>query len=261
MPSTFTAFVDEAGDEGFALAEGSSRWFTLSAVIVRTANEMSVVRLIDAVRGTLGRTDRNPLHFKKLRHHSRLALVSQIGNASLCWMTVLCDKSAIAEPASFQKSHRLYFYSARYLLERVSWYCRDAKKLEDAGNGTVRVVFSNRGSMSYDEFRDYMHRLKNESDYFNCKIDWKTLDVDAICARKDDQMLGLQIADAVASSCFHACEPLKGFSEPRYVEQLLPRVYAYAGRKRLRYGLKFWPAPAEQAVESDTTGLFDWTRK
>lgn len=260
MPPTFTAFIDEAGDEGFALANGSSRWFTLSAVVVRTANEIPVVRLIDTVRGTLGRKDRNPLHFKKLRHHSRLVLVSQIGSANLRWMTVFCDKSAIADPANFQKNHRLYFYSGRYLLERVSWYCRDAKKPEDAGDGTVRVVFSNRSSMSYDEFRDYMYRLKNGTDYFNCKIDWKTLNVDAICARKDDQMLGLQIADAVASSGFHACEPHVGFSEPRYVEQLLPRVYTY-GVKRLRYGLKFWPTPAERAVESDTTGLFDWTRK
>jgi Protein of unknown function (DUF3800) len=52
------AYIDEAGDEGFKFAvdgkKGSSEWFVLSAVIVRTEIDIATTKLVDRVRAKLG---------------------------------------------------------------------------------------------------------------------------------------------------------------------------------------------------------------
>jgi len=51
MPSpTFVVYVDESGDEGFSFGRGSSEWFVLSAVIIKKANELETVKLVDRIR-------------------------------------------------------------------------------------------------------------------------------------------------------------------------------------------------------------------
>ena len=45
MTASFVAYVDESGDEGFKFLpneQGSSRWFVLSALVVRKENDMQV---------------------------------------------------------------------------------------------------------------------------------------------------------------------------------------------------------------------------
>lgn len=46
MNASFVAYVDESGDEGFKFlpnAQGSSRWFVLSAMVIRRENDLQVV--------------------------------------------------------------------------------------------------------------------------------------------------------------------------------------------------------------------------
>ena len=122
MASTFVAYMDESGDEGFRFGDGSSEWFVLSAVITRRATDFATVKLVDEVRRALGKPDRKPLHFKNLRHEHRLLYVDQVSRASLKTASVLVHKPSLQEPEKFRERYRLYFYATRYLLERVSWY-------------------------------------------------------------------------------------------------------------------------------------------
>ena len=143
-------------------------WFVLSAVI--TAGRLTeTVKLVDEARAALGEPPRKQLHFKDLRHEHRLLYVDRIARASLKTVSILVHKPALQEPEKFQERYRLYFYTTRYLLERVSWYCRDHRYASDGGDGSAEVIFSNRSGMSYAELCGYLDRLRSR---YNTSIAW-----------------------------------------------------------------------------------------
>lgn len=262
MPVGFRAYIDESGDEGFVFDRpepASSRWFVLSAVVTRAESDLETVKLVDDVRGDLKRPPKSSLHFKRLRHEQRLPLIARIAAARVRISSVLVHKPSILDREKFQSErHLLYRYVARYLLERVSWLCRDTRA--DTSH-TTKVIFSNRSCMSYESLREYMRTLRGRSGDFGVRVDWTTLDPEQIEAHSHDSLMGLQIADAVATSFFYAVERSRhGFTEPRYAEMLRPVVYRSAGTY-MGYGLKFWPREAERLPELDQPWLARYGRK
>ncbi|MHC4444600.1 MAG: DUF3800 domain-containing protein [Planctomycetota bacterium] len=237
----FQVYIDESGDEGFTFyndGRGSSRWFVLSAVIIRKDIDLSTVKLVDKVRARLQRTHRTALHFKSLKHEHRLPLLEEIAKSNLRTVSVLIHKPSIREPEKFTGKYQLYRYASRYLLERVSWYCRDHRR---DNSEIAKVIFSNRASMSYGELRDYLDLLKKRTHFFGVRIDWSVIDSKYIVADQHNHLMGLQIADAVASGMWHSVEKTpQGFIEPRYAEMLRPVVYSHRSNV-LGYGIKFWP--------------------
>jgi len=126
------------------------------------------------------------------------------------------------------------------LLERVSWLCRDRRK-EGMGNGQAEIIFSNRSRMSYEDLRNYLHTLKTKSDSLGVAIDWSVVNPDMVQAVNHDKLMGLQLADAVASSLYYAANLNRyGDTEPRYQDILRPVFYRH-NESTLGYGLKFWP--------------------
>lgn len=226
MAPTFVAYIDESGDEGFAFGKGSSDWFVLSAIVVRKATDLLVVKLVDDVRSQLGRPPKSPLHFRDLKHEQRLPFVNLISKADLRVVSVLVHKPSLKEPEKFRERYRLYFYAVRYLLERVSWYCRDHKTGHDGGDGSADLVFSNRSGMSYDELRDDLTLLHSQTGWFDVRIEWAVINVNQISAFSPIKRMGLHIADAVASSFFYAVQPSRyGFTEDRYARLLKAVIY------------------------------------
>jgi len=56
MKSSFVAYVDESGDEGFVFhpdGTGSSRWFVLTAAVIRQTNDLQMVSCLKEVRDIL----------------------------------------------------------------------------------------------------------------------------------------------------------------------------------------------------------------
>ncbi len=56
MKASFIAYVDESGGEGFVFnadGSGSSRWFVLSAAVIRQTNDLRMVSCLKEVRGLL----------------------------------------------------------------------------------------------------------------------------------------------------------------------------------------------------------------
>ena len=258
MSATYVVYVDESGDEGFSFDKGSSEWFVLSAVVTRRANDLQVVKLVDDVRAALGKPSRKPLHFRDLRHEQRLPFVARIAAADLRAISVCVYKPSIKEPEKFRERFRLYFYTVRYLLERVSWYCRDHRTAHDEGDGSAEIIFSNRSGMSYGEMREYLGLLKERTDVLDVRVDWSIINADRIVAHSGLKRMGLQIADAVASSFFYALQPSRhGFTEDRYARILKPIVYHHQGRY-LGYGLKFWPKDTGEMLNQEER--FAWLR-
>lgn len=252
MPASFVIYVDESGDEGFkfnADGTGSSRWFVLAAAITRKSSDLESVKLVDTLRGIL-KWNRKPLHFRRMKHEHRLPYIDLIANARIRALAVCVHKPLLKEPETFQQKSVLYHYAARYLLERASWCCRDHYR-EGEGDGSAEIVFSNRAGTSYAEMKEYFGLLQRKSEVGDVRIEWDVIRQDAIRAVNHDAMMGLQIADAIASAFYFGVQPnTQGFNEPRYATMLHPIVYAHKGR-RLGNGLKLWPREADDLVVAD----------
>lgn len=243
MTSSFVAYIDESGDEGFKFLpheQGSSRWFVLSALVIRKENDLQVVQLARQAREILKKDPKKVLHFRDLRHEQRVPLARLIGAAPVRTVNVLIHKPSIPEPEVFQQqAYALYRYATRMLVERVSWLCRDNFRTGQ-GDGGVEVVFSNRSAMSYDDLRGYLQKLKDGQASNDVRVDWNVVDPKRIRAVNHEQLAGLQLADAVASGAFFAVHrnPF-GEVEDRYLRLMGKTVYRHKGRVD-GYGLKFW---------------------
>lgn len=245
MTSSFVAYIDESGDEGFTFrndGSGSSRWFVLSALVVRKNNDLEMVRAAKHAREIIRFEAKKPIHFCKLRHEQRTPVARVVGGLPVRTISILIHKPSIPEPENFQQQpYCLYRYASRLLLERISWLCRDNRKPGE-GDGRVDLIYSNRSAMSYDDLRGYIGQLHHQPGNQDVRIDWNTLDETRVRAVNHDQMAGLQLADIVASSVYQAVNPnLYGDVEPRYLELLRRTVYHRQNRHD-GYGVKFWCA-------------------
>ena len=246
---SFRVYVDESGDEGFVFnadGSGSSRWLVLSAVVVRTKNDLALVKLVGETRKLLGRQPGQHLHFSDLKHEQRVPYIRQIAASSIRSVSIAIHKPSIHDPEKFQaEKFLLYRYATRLLLERISWLCRDSR-VTGEGDGTAEIIFSNRSIMSYENLRQYLKLLQAKSDPMDVRIDWSVVVPDTVRAVNHDQLAGLQVADAVASGFYYAVNLNRyGEAEDKYARLLLPTVYRHK-EVRLGYGLKFWPEDLEK---------------
>ena len=264
LKPSFVVYVDESGDEGFAFKGprfGSSHWFVLSAVVTRKHLDLATVKLVDEVRQQLGYRPRKAMHFSKMKHEHRLPYIQHIATATakIRTVTVLVHKPSITEAEKFMERNRLYYYTTRLLLERVSWLCRDNRRASDPGDGSAEVIFSNRSGTSYPEMKVYFELLQQRSKLDDVRIDWNVVKTDQVQAINHEARMGLQIADAVASSFYYGVQPSQhGFNEPRYAQMLKAVVY-YHKKRALGYGLKFWPREAMALVGKETD--LKWVRE
>lgn len=205
-----------------------------------------MVKLLSGVRKLLGRAPNQPLHFSSMKHEQRIPYVRKIAASPVRTVSVLVHKPSIAEPEKFQtEKFLLYRYATRYLLERVSWLCRD-HHTPGEGNGNADVIFSNRSIMSYEGIKEYLRLLKSKSDPLDVRIECTVIDPEHVRAVNHDQLAGLQVADAVASSHYFAVNLNRfGEVEDKYADLLRPVCFSHKDTV-LGYGLKFWPGEFEQ---------------
>jgi hypothetical protein len=186
-----------------------------------------------------------------MKHEHRLPYVERIATGRLRTVTVLVHKPSVAEPEKYAERNRLYYYTTRLLLERVSWFCRDSRVADDPGDGSAEIIFSNRSGTSYPEMKEYFDLLKRQSDLTDMHIDWQVISTEQLKAINHDSSMGLQIADAVASSFYYGVQVNPyGFNEPRYAQMLKPIVYRHK-KQALGYGLKFWPRETSTMLEEE----------
>lgn len=244
MPSSFVAYIDEAGDDGFKFLPdnaGSTRWLVLTAVICRRENAHFPVESLKAAMATLGIDPKKPFHFQPMRHEHRNVLLHNIVGKPFRTISVLSYKPHIPSPERFQANKdMLYRYLSRLLIERLSWFCRDMHKASGVGDGKVELIFSNRSSMSYKDLRDYIHLLMiKDANGGQVKIHWPSFDAELVRSVPHEKMAGLQVADAVATSYYYGINLSRfGINDASYMNQL--RAHAYRHKQRyLGYGVKF----------------------
>lgn len=204
------------------------------------SRDLETVAWRDEIRSRLpAKRHKRPLHFVDLNHGQRVVAAQALCNKPMRSMCIVANKPVI--PAGiYNDKNQLYFYLCRYLIERISWLCRDMRRLVQEGDGRVKIVFSRRGGMSYDDFRAYLERLKSKQDDA-IQINWDIVDISAIEAVDHATRAGLQISDVIASSVTAAVEQdFYGNCERRYAEILRPIIYNRNGNY-LSYGMKLYP--------------------
>lgn len=263
MKASFIAYVDESGDEGFVFnadGSGSSRWFVLSAAVIRQTNDLQMVACLEEVRGVLQKPPKTPLHFVDLKHEQRVPYIRRVGALPIRTVSVLVYKPLITEPEKFRSTkYLLYRYATRLLVERVSWLCRDHRRAGE-GDGFTEIIFSNRSNMSYEDIRVYLRRLlqQSEADPQQVQIDRTAIDPERIRSVEHSKLAGLQVADAVASGFHFALKRNRyGETETGYLPHLKTTIYRRKG-EAIGYGLKLWPedfaAMKSQAPEAENLG-------
>jgi hypothetical protein len=255
MSTSFRVYIDESGDEGFVFkpdGSGSSRWLVISATVIRTEKDLMFVRCLENVHRILQKPAKQQLHFSDLKHEQRVAYVRQIAELPMRTVSILVYKPCIREPEKFQNDKfLLYRYITRYLLERVSWLCRD-NRIPEQGDGTADIVFSNRSIMSYDSLREYLDHLKNNSDSLKVTVDWDVIKTTKVKAVEHSKLAGLQVADAVASSIYYAVNLNRyGNTEDRYMRLMDRNFFRAKGGRVFGYGIKFWPDNMEEIKKAN----------
>jgi hypothetical protein len=248
MSHTYLAFIDESGDDGLKAPfrgpgsqGGSSRWLVLSACVIRAVNSHDAVNWRDEIRSKMPEKQARDLHFARLNHGQKVAAVRILATKPVRTISVIASKEHLQSRA-FGAKNQLYFFMARYLIERLSWLCRDFRRLAPEGDGRVAITFSRRGGMQYDAFRSYLTGLHGNRDS-DVRIHWPVIDIDAVDARDHSTSACLQLSDIVASSFSAGFEPDRyGNCEPRYSQMLKPITYS-RGHNYLSYGVKIVPNP------------------
>lgn len=168
--------------------------------------------------------DKKPLHFRDLKHEQRKYFASKISEESLRIIVVMIDKSRLTSPENYQKENRLYHYVTHLMIERISWYCRDNKRLTDARDGKIDIVFWNRASLDYDAMKRYLNYLEANRVALEYHATPNIIDPNRISTLTSGKRMGLQLADAVASSFYYAVEHSNyGFTEDGYAKILYKR--------------------------------------
>jgi hypothetical protein len=230
---TYLAYIDESGDDGLDVpfreignAGGSSKWLVISACLFRKTHSLDAVRWRDEISEKMPERKSRLLHFTRLNHGQKLAAVQTIAGKPLRALSVIAAKEPIPK-GTYKDKNQLYFYMTRYLIERLSWLCRDHRPSAPEGDGRAAITFSRRGGMQYDNFRAYLERLKLDKEV---RIHWPVIDINAVTAADHSSSATLQLADAIASAFAAGFEPDRyGNCELRYAQTLKPVTYNRRG--------------------------------
>jgi hypothetical protein len=252
--NSFVVYVDESGDEGLDFTKlGTSEWFVLACAITRRSTDLQTVQLVERVKTRIRwqKNQQQRLHFRRMREDDRLLLLDEIASAELKAITVLIHKPSITNTIAFKEKNVLYHYTARYLLERVSWCCRDWYREDRTGDGSAEVHFSNRAQLSMEDVRQYLYRIKGNP---NNRVEWSVIKPEQCLELATGREMGQQIADAIASAFFFSArsssEKKTASLIPPYAERLAPIMYRH-GNVCARYGIKFFPNDYLPVIQSD----------
>ena len=231
MPD-YNCYIDEAGDDGFRLGSGSSRWFLVGAVLVRQADDLAASKCIDRIKKRLNIVPQSPVHWRKLQHPKRRVVLDELSGEPFTFCLVAFDKSALKGNSALVQQGATYFYALRLLLERVTWF------VDEAG-GKVDITLSHRTRVSYPDLTNYMKRLRQLPG-----VQIRPVISGALKPVGAGQSKMLQVADVYASAAFNAlARDQYGLSDETYLMALAHQLYRRQAVCR-GYGLKIFPGSA-----------------
>lgn len=280
----YIAYIDEAGDPGLKKvkpldANGSSEWLIIAATVVNAQRESEVVQWSKDFVNLSGSRQTKQIHFRKLNDKAQVATCLKFSELPLrafvvCsnkknmknWKNPFADAMAVTLVGSLSRYQWFYYWVSRILLEKVTdWVFRHS--MATLGRpGKLKIEFSERGGIRYDEIDQYYKLLKahdrNGTQFIDFDtINWQVIERELIEAYPHNSRAGLVLPDIVASSFFAACDkhdrgkppnPLSAFRlDPRMARRRLGPNELPAG-----YGVKLMPSVQEANLDEDQFRVF-----
>ena len=245
-------YIDECGDEG--IGTGGSRWFILGALIVPAVADLQTSSMVARIKAGLGKDAQWTLHWRGMKKHDQKLFICQaLLSEQWAFCAIATDKThpSVMNAPGLKQKHQLYSYSARLLIERLSWWTRDH------GYQKALPIFEQRSNTSYSEMRDYFRYLRGWMP--PTQISWPHVEYKQFAIVPKTKSRLLQAADCVCGALKEGLEYSKhGFIESRYIESLGGRFYRRGGNL-FSYGLKF--LHGTQAIRAVLKNEYPWLQK
>ena len=256
----FVVYIDEAGDDGLTTvkpldANGSSEWLVLGAVVIDATREAKSITWVRDIIKRFRRHQARGLHFRGLNPAKKRLVCASIATRPLRCFALASNKKNMkgyANPWAELIPSKNWFYCwlTRLLLERVTYFAKQRGIQQFGEPRKLKVVFSERGGMSYAQLNAYYSWLEMRSAADQLvlplgDLQWEVMDRRLLEVHNHSARAGLQLADAVASAFFKGCDMYDtGACDPQFAKLLEPRMGrdpdTRAG-KITGYGVKLMP--------------------
>ena len=240
----FYAYIDESGDEG--TGGKGTKWFVVSALIASQEEATALGYTYHRIKQRINLGSDKILHWSELSHLRKKAVVEELATHDFSIGSVLVDTQHpdIINTKPKLAGRRLYFYTFRRLVERITWYCDD-------NGGKVRLYPENKAGIRYDELNGYLSYIQSQPD---CEI--RKGCILGVNPKAKSQSNLLQLADCVCGAIQNAVEFKYGVIEDSYLLALQGKVYRRGG-KVFGYGIKFMPHKSG-LIPQLLSGTYNW---
>ncbi len=224
----FYAYIDESGDEG--TGGKGTKWFVITALIASQEEATALGYTYHRIKQRINLGANKILHWSELSHPRRKAVIEELAtrNFTICSVLVDTQHQDIVNSKPKLAGRRLYFYTFRRLVERITWYGADK-------GSKVRLYPENKAGIKYDELNGYLDYIQSQPD---CEI--RKGCILGVNPKAKPQSNLLQLADCVCGAIQNAVEFKYGVIEDSYLLALQDKLYR-RGNKVFGYGIKFMP--------------------
>lgn len=213
----YNVYIDESGDEGI---NRGSRWFILTAILVRKDYEQNLLKTMKNITKEL---NFKILHWNKIKQYSkRKFIIDNLCNSDFKIIHIMIDTQKMGR----SKSERIYPYFLGFLLERVS-------NLVKINLAKANIFISSRNNKQSN--KDIIEYIESERSNNNVKKEF----INFIKFVPNANMILLQLADVCCSSLYNALTKNDSKSW-YYIIRLKEKIYAQ-NNKILGYGFKAFP--------------------
>lgn len=269
----FVAYIDESGDPSLKRVRpidevGGTEWFTISAVLVRRQFDADISKWVAAINQELGSTNSQIIHFSHLSPLDRLRTAELLAQYPLRLFVVASNKKNMRQYRNVRAENtysKQWFYNwmARILIERVTDFCWRYSQRHNLTRRHVKFVFSQTGGHSYSQTAAYHELLRYQARGKKMILNrwvprWEVMHYKLVEHYPHFKRAGLQLADVVASSFYHAVDNLDtGPCESKYAAALAERIATSSTGEWKDYGVVLQPTPDWAAeISEDQRAIF-----
>jgi hypothetical protein len=273
MTVTFVAYIDESGDTGLTNVKpndpsGATEWLVLSALLVAIKHDSQMVSWVRDIQSEF-KSKRRDLHFNKLLPFKKTLVCSALAKKDAKCFLVMSNKPNIERYKNQNLGEErawLYWWLTRLLLERVTDYCERQTPIKDRDKAKLRIVFSRRGGLTYDDLKSYLDLLHYQSVNKLLRLNagdlkWSMIDTNEIQVLDHPEKAGLQLSDVVAGAFYEAVERNRGeiaHCDPSYAKLLKPLMAQSAAGNTISYGIKTMPNLWEMELQGEQKVIFEY---
>lgn len=129
-------FIDESGDTGLKLDQGSSKYFGISLVAFRDAGEaLACDQRIGLLKREMGLRENEEFHFKRNSEKLRKEFLRAVGPYNFFYYGIVIDKSKLFGEG-FRSKTSFYKYVCGLVFENAKGKIEDAIVVIDESSGT-----------------------------------------------------------------------------------------------------------------------------